>query len=111
MLDEVFEHVRAAEIPEFLRRSNVRKSLELIVPRSCRRRLGPVLRAKLRKRWQLWRRMLPLVRSLPPVFWHVVDDALISQSRGRVDLRLIAPLIQKKVKYNHKEVNEGMNRS
>ncbi len=67
MLAEAFEQASEAEIPDSLRTSNGRKRLELVVPRSCRRRLHLVLRQwlndicrPLHQRFQIRRRLCRL---------------------------------------------------
>jgi HD domain len=56
MLSDAFARVAAADIPVELRTSDGRRFLKLVVPRSCRRRLSPRLRA----------RMLRMRRGLRP---------------------------------------------
>jgi (p)ppGpp synthase/HD superfamily hydrolase len=56
MLDRAFTLAGTAQIPDSLRASSGWKELDLIVPRSCRQRLGPVLRKRLDGLWRLVRR-------------------------------------------------------
>jgi len=49
MLSSAFAEVAAAHVPAELRTSDGRRYLKLVVPRSCRRRLAPRVRAHLRR--------------------------------------------------------------
>jgi Domain of unknown function (DUF6817) len=64
MLNEAFAHARAAQIPSSLRASNGWKGMDLVVPRSCRRRLRPILIKQLKRLWQSFRRTFPIRRRL-----------------------------------------------
>jgi hypothetical protein len=64
MLKEAFAQTNAAQIPDSLRASNGWKELDLIVPRSCRRRLRPVLRKLLNSLWRLLSRTFSIRRRL-----------------------------------------------
>jgi (p)ppGpp synthase/HD superfamily hydrolase len=64
MLNEAFAQADAAQIPDFLRAASGRKEMDLIVPRSCRRRLPLVLRRELKSLWRFLRRTFPVRRRL-----------------------------------------------
>jgi hypothetical protein len=64
MLKEAFAQANAAQIPDSLRASNGWEKLDLIVPRSCRRLLRPVLRKQLNGLWRSLRRTFPIRRRL-----------------------------------------------
>ena len=64
MLNEAFARARAAQIPNSLRASNGWKGMDLVVPRSCRRRLHPMLRKQLNGLWRSLRRTFPIRRRL-----------------------------------------------
>jgi hypothetical protein len=64
MLNEAFAQANGTEIPDFLRASSGWKELELIVPRSCRRRLCPALHKYLNSLWRLGSRIFPIRRHL-----------------------------------------------
>ena len=49
MLSSAFADAAAAQVPVELRASDGRRYLKLVVPRSCRRRLAPRVRARLRR--------------------------------------------------------------
>jgi len=49
MLSDAFADAAAAQIPAELRSSDGRRYLKLVVPRSCRRRLAPRVRARLKR--------------------------------------------------------------
>jgi len=65
MLNEAFAQANGTQIPDSLRAPSGWKELELIVPRSCRRRLRPALREQLNSLWHLMRRTFPIRRRLP----------------------------------------------
>jgi (p)ppGpp synthase/HD superfamily hydrolase len=64
MLSEAFTRASASNIPAYLRASNGWKELDLIVPRSCGRRLRPVARKRLNSLWRSLRRRFPIRRNL-----------------------------------------------
>jgi (p)ppGpp synthase/HD superfamily hydrolase len=64
MLKEAFAHANTTQIPDSLRASSGWKELDLIVPRSCRRRLRPALRKQLNSLWRSMRRTFPIRRRL-----------------------------------------------
>ena len=64
MLKEAFAQADAAQIPNSLRASSGWQELDLIVPRSCGRRLRPVLRKQLNRLWCLAGRTFPIRRRL-----------------------------------------------
>jgi (p)ppGpp synthase/HD superfamily hydrolase len=64
MLKEAFAQTDATQIPDSLRASSGWQGMDLIVPRSCRRRLRPVLRKKLTSLWRLLRRTFPIRQRL-----------------------------------------------
>jgi (p)ppGpp synthase/HD superfamily hydrolase len=64
MLNEAFAHASAAQIPNSLRASNGWKGMDLVVPRSCRRRLRPILSKQLNGLWRSLRRTFPIRRRL-----------------------------------------------
>lgn len=67
MLNETFTQAGRAQIPDFLRASSGWKGMDLIVPRSCRRRLCPILRKQLNGLWRSLRRTFPIRRCLRQV--------------------------------------------
>ena len=64
MLNEAFAYARAAQIPDSLRGSSGWQGMDLVVPRSCRRRLRPILRQQLNGLWRSLRRIFPISRRL-----------------------------------------------
>jgi len=64
MLTEAFAQANGTQIPDSLRASSGWKELELIVPRSCRRRLRPALHKQLNSLWRLVHRTFPARRYL-----------------------------------------------
>jgi (p)ppGpp synthase/HD superfamily hydrolase len=64
MLKEAFALAGATQIPDSLRASSGWKGMDLIVPRSCRRGLRPVLRKQLNGLWRSLRRTFPIRRRL-----------------------------------------------
>jgi (p)ppGpp synthase/HD superfamily hydrolase len=64
MLTEAFAQTDATQIPDSLRASSGWRGMDLIVPRSCRRRLRPLLRKRLNSLWRSLRRTFPIRRRL-----------------------------------------------
>ena len=64
MLKDAFAQTDAAQIPDSLRASSGWQELDLIVPRSCRRLLRPILVEQLNGLWRSARRTFPIRRRL-----------------------------------------------
>jgi hypothetical protein len=81
MLAEAFDQVRTSQVADFLRRSGGCKELELVVPRSCRRRVRFVLNLQLRVLRKQMRRKTPIVSARS---WPVLRAEIINGLRPRL---------------------------
>ena len=66
MLNETFTQAGRAQIPDSLRASSGWKEMDLVIPRSCRRLLRPILVKQLNGLWRSARRTFPIRRRLRP---------------------------------------------
>jgi (p)ppGpp synthase/HD superfamily hydrolase len=80
LLNEAFSHARAAQIPDSLRASNGWKGMDLVVPRSCRRRLRPILIRQLNRLWRSLRTTFPIRRRLRQLHSAISRSHTIQQS-------------------------------
>ena len=76
----VIEEADVVEVSLVKRAANGRKFLELIVPRSCRRRLHLVLRQRLKEVWQLSHRKIQIRRRMRQL------RAVVTRVRAAIDL-------------------------